>query len=230
MVKKNEVESYWEKRSIELEAEWNTRSRETIERELAALYRQSLQHIRQDIEALYGTFSKDNKMSMADARKLLQGEEFRVWRMDIKEYVREIEKLAAAGSVTKSNQLLRELNTLAMRSRITRLDKLYSETLMELGKLAGKTGASMDRFLTDAYKDGYYRNLYEIGKAAGLRAVPSKVDNSQVEKVLRAPWSGKNYSRRIWNNDARLGNAIKDTMSQAIHRGHKYRQAVPSAG
>lgn len=219
MAKKKEAESYWEKRSIELEEKWNTRSRETIEKELAAYYRQALQHIQKDIEALYGTFSKDNKVSMTEARKILQGNEYRVWRMDIKDYIREIEKLAAAGAASKSNELLRELNTLAMRSRITRLDKLYAETLAELGRLAGKTEAGMDKFLIDAYKDGYYRNLYEIGKKAGLGSMPAKVDSSQVENVLRTPWSGKNYSQRIWGNDAKLGEKIKQTITQGIHRG-----------
>ena len=219
MAKNNKAESYWERRSIELEEKWNTRSRETIEKELAAYYRQALQHIQKDIEALYGTFSKDNKVSMTEARKILQGDEYRVWRMDIKEYIREIEKLAAAGAVSKSNELLRELNTLAMRSRITRLDKLYAETLAELGRLAGKTEAGMDKFLTDAYKDGYYRNLYEIGKKAGLKSMPSKVDSSKLENVLRTPWSGKNYSQRIWGNDTKLGERIKETITQGIHRG-----------
>jgi len=219
VAKNNKAESYWERRSIELEEKWNTRSRETIEKELAAYYRQALQHIQKDIEALYGTFSKDNKVSMTEARKILQGDEYRVWRMDIKEYIREIEKLAAAGAVSKSNELLRELNTLAMRSRITRLDKLYAETLAELGRLAGKTEAGMDKFLTDAYKDGYYRNLYEIGKKAGLKSMPSKVNSSKVENILRTPWSGKNYSQRILGNDAKLGERIKETLTQGIHRG-----------
>ena len=219
MANNNKAESYWERRSIELEEKWNTRSRETVEKELAAYYSQALQHIQKDIEALYGTFSKDNKVSMTEARKILQGDEYRVWRMDIKDYIRELEKLAAAGAVSKSNELLRELNTLAMRSRITRLDKLYAETLAELGRLAGKTEAGMDKFLTDAYKDGYYRNLYEIGKKAGLKSMPSKVDSSKVENVLRTPWSGKNYSQRIWGNDAKLGERIKETITQGIHRG-----------
>jgi len=205
-------EEYWRDRALELEEKWHTKSQETIERELAAYYRQSLQHIQRDIEALYGTFAKDNQLSMTDAKKLLQGDEFRVWRMDIKEYLAQID-------VTGDPALLKELNTLAMRSRITRLDKLYSETLMELSKLAKKTGQSMDKFLTEAYKDGYYRNLFEIGKKAGLVSTPVKVDNKQTENVLRTPWSGKNYSERIWRNDARLAETIKETVTQGIHRG-----------
>lgn len=210
MAKSNE--EYWRDRALELEEKWHTKSKETIERELAAYYRQSLQHIQRDIEALYGTFAKDNQLSMTDAKKLLQGDEFRVWRMDIKEYLAQID-------ATGDPALLKELNTLAMRSRITRLDKLYSETLMELSKLAEKTGQSMDKFLTEAYKDGYYRNLFEIGKKAGLVSTPVKVDNKQAENVLRTPWSGKNYSERIWRNDARLAEIIKETVTQGIHRG-----------
>lgn len=219
MAKKSKSESYWEQRSIELEAAWQKKCRETVEKELAAYYKQALHHIQQDIEALYGTYAKDNAVTMAEARKILQGNEYRVWRMDMQEYINEIRRISETEGMTKSSQLLKELNTLAMRSRITRLDKLYSETLLELGRLAGKTGKSMDKFLSEAYKDGYYHNLYEIGKKTWLKSTPAKVDSSQVMNVLRTPWSGKNYSQRIWNNNAKLGKTVKETIEQGIHRG-----------
>ena len=205
-------EKYWQKRNEELEAEWFKRSQREIEKELAAYYAQALRHIEKDINDLYTRFSIDNSTNMVAVQRLLQGDEFRTWRMDMKEYLDSIEK-------TGDKKLLLELNTLAMRSRISRLDKLRAETYVEFSKLAEKFGRSMDKFLPSAYKDFYYRNLFEIGRTRGLDTTPVKVDSKEIEKVLRTPWSGKNYSERIWRNQERLGNIICNEITSAMHRG-----------
>lgn len=204
-------EKYWAKRADERERYWYRKSQETIEKELARYYASSLDEIQKDIQALYGRFAKDNQLSMSDARKLLQGQEFRKWRYSIDTYVKKIN-----GGETG---LLKELNTLAMRSRISRLDKLYSDTLMELDSLGRKTDSAMRSFLTDAYKDNYYHGMYAIGKTIGLQAPRVVVSSQSLEDVLRTRWSGKNYSERIWKNQKLLGSTLKQEMTTAIHRG-----------
>lgn len=212
MARLSKDEQYWQRRNEELEAEWFKRSQKEIERELAAYYAQALKHIEKDINDLYARFAIDNSMSMTAAYSLLQGDEFRVWRMDMQEYLKQIE-------VTGDKKLLRELNTLAMRSRISRLDKLKAETYVELSKLAEKFGRSMDKFLPSVYKDFYYRNLFEIGRKRGLASTPAKVESNKLENVLRAPWSGKNYSARIWANQEKLAEILQREITAAMHRG-----------
>ncbi len=130
---------------------------------MKAYYEQSLAHIEKDIRTLYQRFATDNGLDMAAAQRLLMGGEYRAWRMDLQEYVAKI-------NATGDKELLRELNTLAMRSRITRLDALRSETIKEMIQLSEKTERAMSRFLPSAYKDFYYRGLYEIGKTRGIRS------------------------------------------------------------
>ena len=45
-------EEYWARRMTELEEQWNRKSRQELEAELAAYYRQELAHIQKDIEKL----------------------------------------------------------------------------------------------------------------------------------------------------------------------------------
>ena len=206
------TEKYWKKRQEELEKKWDKKSREEIERELRAYYEQSLTHIEKDIRALYQRFATDNGMDMAAAQQLLTGKEYRVWRMDIAEYVKEIH-------ATGNPELLRELNTLAMRSRITRLDALRAGTLKEMALLSKKTEKAMKEFLKSGYEDFYYHGLYEIGKKRGLEGAVSLVDGDKLERVLRVPWSGKNYSKRIWSNGAKLAKTIQQNIIAAAHRG-----------
>lgn len=204
-------EKYWARRADARERAWHKKSQETIEKELARYYARSLAEIQKDIQALYGRFAADNHLSQAEARKLLQGQEFREWRYTIQEYVKQIN----AGNTG----LLKELNTLAMRSRISRLDKLYSDTVMELDSLGRKTSASMKKFLSDAYKDNYFQSCYEIGRTVGLKSPRVVVSRKSLEDVLRDRWSGKNYSERIWKNQKLLGQTLKQEMVTAVHRG-----------
>lgn len=205
-------EEYWAKRNTELEAAWHRKSRREIEKELLDLYARSLHHIESDIRVLYARFANDNGLDMVEAQRLLMGQEYRTWRMDIEDYVEEIQ-------ATGDNELLRELNTLAMRSRITRLDKLYADTLVEVGKLSKDVRAAMDKFLPSAYKDFYYHDLYDIGQKRGLIHPVSRVDAETLENVIRTPWSGKNYSARIWKNGEKLAETIQRTVTAGMHRG-----------
>ena len=161
---------------------------------------------------LYARFANDNGLDMVEAQRLLMGQEYRTWRMDIEDYVKEIQ-------ANGDNELLRELNTLAMRSRITRLDKLYADTLVEIGKLSKDVRAAMDKFLPSAYKDFYYHDLYDIGQKRGLIHPVSRVDAETLENVIRTPWSGKNYSARIWKNGEKLAETIQRTVTAGMHRG-----------
>jgi len=204
-------EKYWARRADARERAWHKKSQETIEKELARYYARSLAEIQKDIQALYGRFAADNHLSQVEARKLLQGQEFREWRYTIQEYVKQIN----AGNTG----LLKELNTLAMRSRISRLDKLYSDTVMELDSLGRKISASMRKFLSDAYKDNYFQSCYEIGRTVGLKSPRVVVSRKSLEDVLRDRWSGKNYSERIWKNQKLLGQTLKQEMVTAVHRG-----------
>lgn len=205
-------ESYWIKRAEEREQEWNKKSKGTIERELANYYKQALLRIEDDIAVLYGRFAKDNKLTYAEASKMLTSNEFKQWQMSMEEYLDAIDK-------TADNKLLLELNTLAMRKRISRLDKLYSDTLKNLYKLGVDSEKGMTKFLSGAYKDNYYKNLFDIGKTIGIRSSVSEVDDKKVRKVLNASWSGKNYSERIWKNTDKLAKLIKNEITDGFHRG-----------
>lgn len=205
------ADSYWARRSTEREEEWNKKSQETVEKELAAQYERSAQRIQANIEQLYGKFANDNGISIVEAKKLINGPEFRTWKKDVEEYMKEYKE-------TGNPKTLLELNTLSMRSRISRLDKLYGDTLIEIDKLGQKINASITGFLKSAYKDNRLHSAYELAKR-GQGPLGVSVDNKHVESVLRTPWSGKNYSTRIWDNSDKLSRTIQEVVVSNVHRG-----------
>lgn len=205
-------ESYWAKRAEDREKQWNKKSKDTIEKELANYYEQALLRIEDDIAVLYGKYGKDNNLTYIEASKMLTSSEFKQWRMSMEDYLKAIVD-------SKDNKLLLELNTLAMRRRISRLDKLYSDTLKKLYELGVNTQTGITEFLTGAYKDNYYENMFDIGKTIGIKSSLIEVDNKKISKVLNSSWSGKNYSERIWKNTDNLAKLIKHEITDGFHRG-----------
>ena len=116
-------------------------------------------------------------------------------------------------------EILLENNTLAMKSRITRLEALQYEIDKQLNKLNIEAEKGTKKLLTQTLKDDYYKNVYNISKEKGFLANFSGIDNKTIERVLSYPWSGANYSERIWNNKKQLGRTIKNEMVQMIIRG-----------
>lgn len=201
---------YFASRAIEREEYWNDLTTRELEEKVKLYYAQALEAIQREIAALYGRYADENGLTMQEARKLIRGREYKVWRMTLEEYV-EAAKYDTA--------LLRELNALAMRSRISRYEKLMAETLREINELCYKTEDILTALMSNAYYDVYYRTLYDVHKGYGLKVAPVVVDSEQVGKVLRTKWSGANYSERIWVNGGKLEKAIESTVLTAIHRG-----------
>ena len=210
MNKPSENEEYWARRAVALEKAWHKRCQDTVEKDLARYYEQSLAEIQKEIAVLYGRYSKDNKLTLKEAHALLTGSEYKIWRMSLEDYV---------AKAKGDKGLTRELNTLAMRSRISRLDALYADTLKALDKLGRSAHDDMQSFLEDAYKDKFYHGLYDVSQKTGRMPVKAMVNARDVENVVGAPWSGKPYSSRIWANKRKLGQTIRNTIGNGVHRG-----------
>ena len=84
-----------------------------LAKELEHHYKLANKEIEKEINNLFEKYAKDNQLTYAEATKYLTGNEFKIWRTDIKGYLKMIED---------NPELLLELNTLAMKSRITRLE------------------------------------------------------------------------------------------------------------
>ncbi len=199
-----------QKRMAEREQELNDKATAELNAKVKRYYEQSLEKIQRDIEALYTRYAAENGLTMAEARRLIRGEEFRQWRMTLEEYVQ---------AAKIDSEILKELNTLAMRSRISRIEALHARTLMEIADLCEKLNKFEDAFQYRAYVANYYGTLYDIHREIGLNTPPIAVDSEQVKKAIQAPWSGTSYKGIILNQGTELSRQLKQTVLTAIHRG-----------
>ena len=213
MPKKNNLSSkeYWEKREA-YKLKKGLKDIKKIEKELLKSYKEAMNEIGKEISNLFYKYAKDNNLSYSDAQKLLNGKEFKEFKYDLKTYMKLIEE---AGD----EQLLLELNTLAMKSRISRLEELF----YQCGKHINKLYEDANKRLTVAYsstiKDNYYQTIFDIHKSIGVGVSFSYIDNDMIKEILAFPWSGRSYSQNLWINRTKLKNAMVQELTQMIIQG-----------
>ena len=205
---------YWQKREEEKSSR-NIKNSNKLAKELENHYKLASKYIEKEINTLFERYAKDNQLTYTEATKYLTGEEFKVWRTDIKGYLKMIED---------NPEILLELNTLAMKSRITRWEELKYEIDKILNNLYQTTLESTTELLTDALIENYNRNVFNISKNAGYLANFSGINQKTINKILSYEWSGNNYSTRIWKNTNQLKDVIKEEILQMIIRGEDSRK------
>lgn len=202
---------YWEQREYEKLNE-QMKDVKLLERELNKQFKTAAKEIEKEIYSLFSKYAKDNNLSYTESARLLTSKEFKEWKYDLKDYMKKIEE-------TADEKLLLELNTLAMKSRIGRLE----EMLYQIDK---HINATFENFENGAYKllggsvsKSYYKTIYDINKFMKAGSVFSFIDTKHIERILSYPWSGKNYSERIWGNRDKLKDVLKTEITQMIIRG-----------
>ncbi|KNF07161.1 phage putative head morphogenesis protein, SPP1 gp7 family [Gottschalkia purinilytica] len=208
---------YWKKRREQLSNQ-QFKKIKGLEKKLAREYKKSLKEIEEKIFIFYGRFAKDNKMTYDQAVKQLNSSEYNVWRKSLEEYIKEIES-------TGDKKVLLELNTLSMKSRISRLEALKGDITKVIFKLFSLEENELTNFLIETGLESYYKTIFEVQKRRrNIGASFTKLSKETVKKVASYPWSGKEFSARIWKHRDHLIDVLKEELTQKIIQGKDVRE------
>nr|DAN52583.1 MAG TPA: minor capsid protein [Caudoviricetes sp.] len=209
---------YWEKRQLARE-ELSFNKGSQVYEEYVKILKESKKEIDDKIAQLYGRYQGELKKLGVDkiqASTLLRGSEYKQWRYDIGKYVKEIERLKKTNPV-EFRKLSVELETLAYRSRISRLDSLKAGIDYELIQAGEKINNKVTDTLTEVYNDTYTSLTEDLNFKKGV------ISSGTVKMALEQEWSGSNYSSRIWSNTDNLAKAIKNEVLIGLNKGINYR-------
>ena len=210
---KNNLSSkkYWEKRET-YKLKKGLKDLKKIEKELVNEYKKAMNEIGKEISNLFYKYAKDNNLSFSDAKKYLNSSEFKEFKHDLKSYIKLIEE-------TGDEELLLELNTLAMKSRISRLEEMFYQCGKYINEVYESTNKRLQIAYSSTIKDNYYQTIFDIHKAIGVGVSFSYIDNDMIKEILAFPWSGRHYSSRLWSNRTKLKNAMVEELTQMLIQG-----------
>lgn len=206
---------YWRKRSEIREARAYSNCLEATNG-LVNAYRDTAANIRREINDFYNRFATENGMDYADAVKFLNREEALEWRTSVEGYIEEIRR---EKDPAVRERLMQEYDARAYGSRITRLESLNGSIDTELSRLYARANEQFRQLLGENYTDGYYQAIYDIQSRYGYSSAFATVNSKVVEKALTYPWSGANFSDRLWKHKFELLNQLRETLTTGLIRG-----------
>lgn len=210
-------EKYWKNRS-EQRLTKVLRDAEKTLKLLESQYKNASISINKDIQKLYSRFAGENNISMDKAMELIHGSEYLEWRMSMDEYLKRID-------MTGDKKLLLELNTLAMRSRITRLEALNAEIMANVAFMTQGADENTSLLLIRSLENTYYESMYDEYKDRNPKVFDLMekhnvgLSKAQIDRQLKIPWSGANYSTNLWNNADYIANKCQQLVAQQIIAG-----------
>lgn len=204
---------YWKKRFEELERINHQRGKSFVYK-IEKQYQIAMDAIEKDLSKWYLRFSKNNKISYVDARKLLNSNDYKEFHWNVDQYMKKA-KNNIDGRWTK------QLENASARVHITRLDALKMQMQQHVEELFGNYNDQTSEYLNSLYTHNFYHTAYEVAKGTGVGTNFARLDKKMVDLVIHKPWAsdGKEFSSRIWENRSKLVNTLHSELTTAIIKG-----------
>lgn len=204
---------YWEKRQRDREKKvYKT----TIQAEKALKIEmvKAQEEILANINNLIGKYMSETGLSYSEAQKKLNSNEYKVWRKGIEGYLKELKQYKNVNP-EKYKEIKLELETLATRSKVSRLESLVIQT----NQVINKQKFEEEKEVTNYVKSVYETTFKSFQEDIGLKGANTILPLNQIERAIQYPWSGENFSERIWSNRDKLSRVLKTEITQSLIQG-----------
>lgn len=221
MVMRNE--RYWHER-FEQVTEAQLKTGVDYYDEAERMYRKAMESIEKDIARWYMRLAKNNRITYAEAKKLLTNEQLEDFKMTLDEYIRRGKENGVSANWEKS------LENASAKYHISRLEALKIQMQQHIEVLYGNQLDGMDSTMRNIYREGYYQTAYEMQKGFNTGFDVQQIDEARLERLLSKPWAadGQNFSQRLWSDKNKLINILQNELVQGIVRGDAQLKIVQS--
>lgn len=205
---------YWRGRFAILENSAHKQADEYLQA-LEDIYREAEQSVQRDIESWYQRFATNNKVTLAEARKMLTTGQLEEFKWTAEQYVK------AAQRANLSEDWIKKLENASTRFHVSRLEAIQLQIQQEMELLFGNQVDGIDDLLKDVVSNGYTRGAFEVQKGIGLGWDFTALNQKKLETLLSKPWTtdGRTFRDRCWTNKADLVDTVNKELIQGMLRG-----------
>lgn len=202
---------YWKRRTVDLEHLLQARTTATMV-EVNRMYAQGVEQLNEQIERILRRYVKNGQISQAYALQLLSAGQ------TAEERQRLLEQLQQTKEPQARRELIAMLDAPAYADRISRLQALQNAIRAEAVAMGVREERLAKARLTDTLKQAYYRTIFNDQKRNGLYDF-HLISDRRVQAALTHKWSGKNYSDRVWKNNAAFCKRLQRTIEVGCMTG-----------
>ncbi|MDO6663585.1 minor capsid protein [Bacillus thuringiensis] len=203
------IEEYWQKRAEQLEEKWHKEAKK-LEKRLQASYLRAYREVNKEMR-LYLT-KKDfdyNKLN-----EVLSKAERGIRKKGLTDYLDHLSEVDSAIKDSIEQEIKQHINL----AKVTRLDAISSEMLRVLSDQAIQDEKAIRKQMTTIYTETLLRSKYEFLKL-GIETPVYVLNEKIIKEILSYPWSGENFSNRIWNNKKKLLQVLREELTQGVIQG-----------
>lgn len=202
---------YWKRRTVDLEHLLQARTTATMV-EVNRMYAQGVEQLNEQIERILRRYVKNGQISQAYALQLLSAGQ------TAEERRRLLEQLQHTKEPQARRELIAMLDAPAYADRISRLQALQNAIRAEAIAMGVREERLAKARLIDTLKQAYYRTIFNDQKRNGLYDF-RLISDRRVQAALTHKWSGKNYSDRVWKNNAAFCKRLQRTIEVGCMTG-----------
>lgn len=203
-------QEYWEERERQKQQKVDEITDVEVEKVRKAI-EDAIDDLNRQIRDIYIKYAVDNNMSYADTLKYLTNDERQEFQKDLQYY---LEKYRDSDYVKKNKK---ELHSLSVRARVQRIEMFIANIKQHASDLEEMLNTGTREQISQLYTEGYLRNAYDIlGSQEPTTAQVIPAFNTRVvREIMETPWSGKNYSKKVWD----LSNDFEQKLEEVLTRG-----------
>jgi len=199
--------TYWEKRQ-ELKYLAGEKKVNEYYKGLKKAFEQAKKEIQGVINDFYVRYANENKVTYAEAQKMLSKTEIG----ELQDFINK-----AYENMGKYNL---ELNNMSIKARITRYQALEKQIDAILQQLYGiEYQYKGEELLKEVYSDSYYRTWYNIDVYKGFHAEFSQVNPATIEELIKYPFNGANFSTRLWKQKSHMLQQLTESITTMLVQG-----------
>ncbi|CEK34292.1 SPP1 family phage head morphogenesis protein,NAD(+)--arginine ADP-ribosyltransferase EFV,NAD+--asparagine ADP-ribosyltransferase,phage head morphogenesis protein, SPP1 gp7 family,Phage Mu protein F like protein [[Clostridium] sordellii] len=179
---------------------------------LETLIKKSADNLDKEIFKLYIKYADDNNMSYQSTLEYLTDDDRKEFQKDLKYYIETYKN--------KENALAyrEELQALSTRARVKRLEKLKASLLIEASNLHEYLMSNTKNMLSSVYEESYLYKIYSLDQV-GLGVKFDLPPVGAINELLTYPWSGENYSSKVWKKTNDFSEKVGKVMTQGLVQG-----------
>lgn len=188
--------------------------------QISKLYSKASRYMSLEMDQIFEKYQTKHNLSKQEAMCLIN-------ELQDKTSLDELmENLKNRSSGLERKEFLAKIEAPAYRGRLERLKQLMNQLDYIMNNIYFQEKSFSTSHYVDLANESYYKSMYSIQQMADAAFSFNFIDAETINRVINSKWSGKNYSKRIWENTRALARDLKEELLMNLVTGRTNREAA----